>query len=626
MTATLLLQHLCFTGPQKPTAKLEFTAGLNVIYGASDTGKSFVLEAIDFMLGGGAALRDIPERVGYDRIFLGLETAGDGAKYTLVRAATGGQYQLYEGLHESLPPDVQPKVLAALHSAKKKTNVSRFLLGGIDLDAKSIRTNARNETRMLSFRDLARLTLISETDIQKRGSPIETPNVVTNTAEYSAFKLLLTGVDDSALVAGKRELALSQSRTAKIELIDELIAGYRHKVAETDGDQQELTAQLQKLTATIDRVQGSLRATEEQFQALVRRKAELRLKLSGGAERRAEIDELRARFALLDQHYQSDLDRLQAIREAGSLMAVLPAHTCPLCGAPPREQHSSDDTDGNLGKVVEAANAESAKIVQLGRELQDTVRQLGVEAESFDRLLPRLRGEIEKLDDGIEELRPSVVEQRIAYSTLIEKRASLNGALALFDQLAELEARKQALEGPGDREAGTPEAATDLSTTTLDAFAQQVEALLKKWTFPEAERVHFDTSTKDLVIQGKQRSSRGKGMRAVTHAAFTLGLMEFCRAKTRQHPGFVVLDSPLLAYRPPESEEPEGAEDDLRDTNVQEKFYEYLLAMQDRQVIVIENVTPPAAVTGRPNTYFFSKNQHQGRYGFFPPLPADPDA
>ncbi|MGC1349937.1 MAG: hypothetical protein WA858_09170 [Xanthobacteraceae bacterium] len=33
------------------------------------TGKSFILEALDFMLGAGADLRDIPERVGYDRIF-----------------------------------------------------------------------------------------------------------------------------------------------------------------------------------------------------------------------------------------------------------------------------------------------------------------------------------------------------------------------------------------------------------------------------------------------------------------------------------------------------------------------------------------------------------------------------
>lgn len=59
------------------------------------------------------------------------------------------------------------------------------------------------------------------------------------------------------------------------------------------------------------------------------------------------------------------------------------------------------------------------------------------------------------------------------------------------------------------------------------------------------------------MIHGKRRGSQGKGKRAITHAAFTIGLMDFCAAEGRQHPGFVVLDSPpLLAYRAPEG--PEG--------------------------------------------------------------------
>ena len=66
------LRSLGFFGPQKPRAVVTFGPGMNVVYGASNAGKSFIVEAIDFMLGGGQALRDIPERVGYDRVLLGL--------------------------------------------------------------------------------------------------------------------------------------------------------------------------------------------------------------------------------------------------------------------------------------------------------------------------------------------------------------------------------------------------------------------------------------------------------------------------------------------------------------------------------------------------------------------------
>lgn len=120
--------------------------------------------------------------------------------------------------------------------------------------------------------------------------------------------------------------------------------------------------------------------------------------------------------------------------------------------------------------------------------------------------------------------------------------------------------------------------ATDLSSVTLDRFSQTVENLLKAWHFPEAQRVHFDTSTRGLVIAGKRRGSRGKGMRAITHAAFTLGLMDYCRQNTKPHPGFAVLDSPLLAYRPPDADAHEADDDELRGTDLHAKFYDVLRA------------------------------------------------
>jgi len=92
------------------------------------------------------------------------------------------------------------------------------------------------------------------------------------------------------------------------------------------------------------------------------------------------------------------------------------------------------------------------------------------------------------------------------------------------------------------------------------------------------------------------------------------GLMEFCRERSLPHPGFVVLDSPLLAYW-----KPEGDEDDLRGTDLKEMFYRYLLGLRkDSQVIIIENEHPPNFVSGEGNVVVFTKNPHHGRYGFFP--------
>ena len=149
------------------------------------------------------------------------------------------------------------------------------------------------------------------------------------------------------------------------------------------------------------------------------------------------------------------------------------------------------------------------------------------------------------------------------------------------------------------------------------AFAIQVEAVLKDWHFPEAERVFFDPKNRDLVIAGKPRTARGKGMRAITHAAFTVGLLQYCKTNDTPHPSFIILDTPLRAYR-----EPEGVEDDLRGTDLNLSFYSYLAALDpDRQVIVVENTDPPAFIIIKPQVTMFSKNPHSGRYGFFPGSP-----
>jgi hypothetical protein len=155
---------------------------------------------------------------------------------------------------------------------------------------------------------------------------------------------------------------------------------------------------------------------------------------------------------------------------------------------------------------------------------------------------------------------------------------------------------------------------TQVSKNVLDEFALAIETLLKEWHFPGATRVFFDEGKRDIQIAGKDRGSTGKGLRAITHAAVKIGLMEFCRHRGLPHPGFVVLDSPLLAYW-----KPEGDEDDLRGTDLKEMFYRYLLGLsKDSQVIIVENEHPPAFVSAKANVIVFTKNPHQDRYGFFP--------
>ena len=141
-----------------------------------------------------------------------------------------------------------------------------------------------------------------------------------------------------------------------------------------------------------------------------------------------------------------------------------------------------------------------------------------------------------------------------------------------------------------------------------------MEELLSAWNYPDLGSVAFDTDKCDLVIGGKDRANTGKGYRAITHAAFVIALMKYCRMKSIPHPGFVVLDTPVNPYKGPSQSSSDKLSDDVKAA-----FFRYLA--QDGsgdQVIVMENYDPPPDVIASATYYNFTRNPHVGRYGFFP--------
>lgn len=311
--------------------------------------------------------------------------------------------------------------------------------------------------------------------------------------------------------------------------------------------------------------------------------------------------------------------RLSAIEEAGSLFGALGDASCPLCGAS-KDHQAKADCEGDVDRVVAASRAEIAKIKVRQTDLADTITTLREEAAAFERRLPKLESRLRELSRQVDSVvAPNLRQLRASYKELADKGGEVREAFAIHRGLSDLIERKAKLEKEDEARFGSANGAMDfgLSTATADKFASLIQTILQAWHFPNADRVHFDLSTRDLVIGGKNRTSFGKGLRAITQAAFTIGLMEYCRLNQTAHPGFVMLDSPLLSYREPEA----GADaaDDLRGSDLNASFFDYIAKMpNDRQVIIIENTDPPPEVRASERTALFTGVSGKGRSGLFP--------
>jgi multidrug efflux pump subunit AcrA (membrane-fusion protein) len=617
----LQLRGLSFHSPYKDPAFLEFQNGLNVICGASDTGKSFIVEAIDFLLGAKDPLRDIPEGVGYDRARLVFQSTGERV-FTLERSTSGGEFRRFEGNWLLGEPNTEEVILRKKHSKDRDDSLSTYLLSAIGLADKYVQKNQRSETQSLSFRNLIKMIVIQENDITKKISPIFSGQSVSKTAEYSAFKLILTGVDDSALIALAEQAEIQaeieftrRSNKAKVEFIDELLGELQTELKENGIDRAEAEDRLSQLQTQIEARQEILNRRQEELNSRIERRYEVIRQRGRLSEQINEIVSLLSRFELLKKHYQIDIERLSAIEESGSLFVHIERTSCPLCGTLPDEQHQVEVCDGDVESVVHAASAEIIKVEKLSMELDLTASDLRIEAETLSEQKELLDPELHTLNQEIQEIATPLSNDRDIFSEIIKQSGRIQRILDLFNRIGLLQEKRSVLCAEADEPIKSISPQIDLSTSVLDDFAQKVQHILQSWDFPGSNRVHFDEKSKDIVIDGQPRTSRGKGLRAITHAAMTIGLMEFCKERNLSHPGFVVLDSPLLAYWEPEASEDKAI---LEGSNLKVRFYEYLANnFSDSQIIIIEN-EHPVSIAGKIASTVFTRNPDEGRYGLFP--------
>lgn len=487
--------------------------------------------------------------------------------------------------------------------------------------------NKTGDTERLGFRNVVPFGVVSETAIQSETPPALSEQVVLQTKSKQVFKLLLTGVDDSGIVSKKIAKASRAKSDAQAELIDELIAELEAVISADARPKDQLQEQLGRLEATLADVKGIIGVTEENFSRMRQRRFDLRQRSESNDSRQGEIESLQARLALLDQHYLSDARRLEAISEAGVIYEGSEAADCPYCGADPAHQKHHSKAEGEVKLASAAAYAEVGKINVLRAELRETVRTLQSELTQLRGELPLIHDELGKIDGELKEKMPQLQSERGRYVELLEVRTSITFALARFNQLAKLVERKDALTGSEEADEGSPTNLIDpdLSEQTLYSFSRTVEGILADWEYPEPRTVSIREKDLEIIVGGKPRASSGKGVRALLHSAFSLGLLQHSRTMGLPHPGFVVLDSPLLTYAPPEGDEQKSEDDQfVSQSSLRERFFESLREWpEDTQVLIIENVAVPEWVSSQSSTTVFTRNEDSGRYGFIPRLPAE---
>ena len=587
------IDRLAFHGPERDSVAVDYGKGLTIIWGASNHGKSFTAQAIDFVLGAKGSLEVPPEGRGFDRCTLWL-TFTDGAQVTLQRAVAGGSVEAADGHFDAIADDLPGYVNLRAQHAENGTSLSTFLLDRIGFRRATLLKNERADKVAFTFRQLMRYLFIDEDRIWAKHSVSVRAGDNPTAEDKSLLKFLVTGVDGSAVATVPSKVEQVAARDGKIALLKELLEETSTDVAEeATGD--TLDKAIEQAATERDGADTALRERQEAVDAARAALDETNRSHRDVEGRIADLRAMKVRFNQLRRTLTSDIARLQGFEEGGFLTRKFAQMNCPLCGADPAHQHDDPHLD-RIAEQQEAVAGEIDKIQRERRDLDDALSRIDREIADDEASMALLKSRRANERKALQELTDSSQSVRARFVTADDSLRRLRAEQDRRSRARTIERRIATLES--QKISGRPRAEDfDPSLSTADAhdLARAIKRVLIAWGYPNVETVIFDLASQDLIVDGKERRVNGKGVRAILQSAFHVALLLHCRETNRPHPGFLILDTPLRAYRAPtEGEDREADDEALANTALAERFYAHLGELSEMgQFIVIENETPP---------------------------------
>lgn len=593
--------RLAVTGPNKTIADIDFSQHSNLILGPSDTGKSYVVGCLKYALGSDTKPKQIKLASGYDQVSFQFATSS-GEPYTAFRSLAGGGSMFYKGCHDLPPPENQ---------AFKEGDVNSFILNLMGLGKTQI-VRAEGKKGKITAGDLRHYSLFTESDtLSDKGFLGE--QVIHKTRHNSAFYLMMTGVDDSAIVVGTNNDDLIREK-GKLMGLDEAIDSLKAELPE-EFKEIDYRVMVEKIDKQITAYQNLLREHSAELNTLTSKMSSIGRDLLRFDGMRSSSLETIERFRLLDCKYLSDMERLELIRTAASVFDAFTPQPCALCNTPVLQQaKATDEQLPSAEQMAISANAEYQKIEALRHGLTDATKDVEIELLFVEESIKNLKAEQASLAARHAEI---VKDHKSPISTELTTLTKLHSEYISFlkthEKLQQFEDKRKSIE-PNTKRTKTKIVRNALDEIT--GIVSRVEQLLGLWGLDEARKVSFDETTCDLYLLESPRTSYGKGKRAIFLTAYSVAVMEHALQINSPHLGFVAIDSPVLTYRDPKHGK---LSEDTIELTVADKFYDWMAGWRGPgQLIVLENEEPTADVLSLiPHTLFVGPHS-EGRRGFYP--------
>lgn len=590
---------------EKVFSTLDLAPGLNIIYGPSNTGKTLILDCVDFMLGGDARRLYKPAlRIMAVTMYLDV----DGTEVSMYRELDEAKRN--DIIVVSKAPGIDTGTYTVGAKTKEKDTISSLWLKlmGINQEVKIIKQIEDALEQTLTVRTFYHFFVINENRISgensilKSGGQTFTKNIPVPTITsliYLAKELTYISPAETQKTPSK---IIKVKRATARDIVDGSVNAIRER--EANGLQDDDTRSAAEIQIEINEILEQISAAEDSLKQTTDRDQKVTKRLIEISSAIAESTILKNRYDALRTQYEPDMRRLTFIAEADLHKGGIPKlDHCPFCnGELPKEKTQS---------CLDAAIAEADKIELRIKDLQYADEALTNELSRLQSQREALLREQQQVQAAIRgELRPQVEELRdklVVFTAALE-RAKTKEMIRYFTEVL----NDQLLRINDEDEFSTD---FDVRGKIREILKEPLERLLteilEKCNYDNYVGSRFDEDVCDVVVNGSEKLSQGQGFRAFLNTVMALAVQEMLNEFDLHMPHLLVMDSPILSLK--EREEDVGTE--VTSDSMRGGLFQYMIDHEkNRQTIILENEIPSLDYSTA-NIVHFTRNPERGRFG-----------
>jgi hypothetical protein len=597
---------------------------LSVIAGEISTGKTSVLEFIDYCLGGGSHPRHIEIERRVRSALLEVEIDGDVSVIERPTFATDQTATVHRCSIDELsePHTMERRPLAP---PGDPNSLSSFLLsatGLAGLELKEAPTQAQSGLDPLSFRDVMPLCFLTNQRMDNKNLLLESQHM-RNLKLVQVIEILFGVYDDQLAAMGDQLDRLEKERAdlaAEIAALETFLAENEVRGRlELDAAAADLKQKLLEARTRLDELSTRMQAATTYAADARAEYGRLRRESGEASARLRDRETLIRRLLPLRGQYAEDERKLIFFQEADHLFDPLRVRVCPACmqALPHPVEIEAGGTCSLCDQQIPAQcepvditaerKAVRARLHSIDRYIEEVEKELALARTAYDEatggeiaaqrrldsevgkdLAPFLaqRDEFVRYREAIEGEQREVARQVQWREGLQRRRAD---SARLDERATELRARIQELR------ASRP----DRKAVTRD-LRERFAELLEAFRFPKLNEPSAPAINEKFVpyVRGHRYTDIGStGALTLISLAWQLTIFERAVEQGDPHPGFLLIDSPQKNLKP------EGADveqDEFGDPAIPRRVWEHIVKWtngmgKSAQIVVVDNLPPDVA-------------------------------